>query len=116
LQKHCNGILICPVSAKIGKKSSKKNSEKKPSDKDGGAGTNAGFQAFLDFKKHVATKLKISNGPGPAKIAGSVNTEMKKKFPELSAVDIAKKNTEHFDKNIDKIRNDFKEIIEKATK
>ena len=79
-------------------------------------GTNAGFQAFLDFKKHVANKLKISNGPIAAKIAGSVNTEMKKKYSELSAVEIAKKNAEHFDKNMDKIKSEFKELIEKSNK
>ena len=107
-----------------GKKSSKKSSKKvkksskkvKKSSNIGGAGTNPGFQAFLDFKKHVATKLKISNGPTPAKIAGSINSEMKKKYSELSAVEIAKKNTEYFDKNIDKVKSEFKELIEKASK
>ena len=34
-------------------------------------GTNAKFQAFLDFKKHVATKLKISN----CTITSKKNTE-----------------------------------------
>ena len=77
---------------------------------------NAGFQAFLDFKKHVANKLKISNGPSAAKIAGSVNTKMKEKYSDLNAVEIAKKNTEYFDKNIDIIKNDFKVLIEKNPK
>jgi len=94
--------------AKKSKKSSKKVSD---SELDGGA--NAGFQAFLDFKKHVANKLKISNGPSAAKIAGSINAEMKKKHSELSAVEIAKKNTEYFDKNMDKVKSEFKDLIEK---
>ena len=81
---------------------------------DGGA--NAGFEAFLNFKKHVATKLKISNGPAAAKIAGSINAEMKKKHSDLAAVEIAKKNTEYFDKNMDKVKSEFKELIEKSTK
>ena len=83
-------------------------------DLDGGA--NAGFEAFLSFKKHVATKLKISNGPSAAKIAGSINAEMKKKHSDLGAVEIAKKNTEYFDKNMDKVKSEFKELIEKSTK
>jgi hypothetical protein len=91
------------------KKNSKKSSKKELLD----GGANAGFQAFLDFKKHVANKLKISNGPSAAKIAGSVNTTMKEKYSDLGAVEIAKKNTEYFDKNIDKIKSDFKELIEK---
>ena len=88
-----------------------KKKSKKIEAHDGGA--NAGFQAFLDFKKHVATKLKISNGPSAAKIAGSINSEMKKKHEDLAAVEIAKKNTEYFDKNIDKIKSEFKELISK---
>ena len=83
-------------------------------DLDGGA--NAGFEAFLSFKKHVATKLKISNGPAAAKIAGSINADMKKKHSDLGAVEIAKKNTEYFDKNMDKVKSEFKELIEKSTK
>ena len=31
--------------------------------------TNAGFQAFLEFKSHIATKLKIYNGVPSVKIA-----------------------------------------------
>jgi len=53
---------------------------------DGGA--NAGFEAFLSFKKHVATKLKISNGPAAAKIAGSINADMKKKHSDLTQVSV----------------------------
>ena len=72
---------------------------------------NPGFQAFLNFKKHVANKLKISNGPSAAKIAGSINSEMKEKHSEMNAIEIAKKNTEYFNKNIDKVKNEFKELI-----
>ena len=85
------GLKNITGGAKKSKKSSKKS--KKSELLDGGA--NAGFQAFLDFKKHVANKLKISNGPSAAKIAGSINAEMKKKHSDLSAVEIAKKNTEY---------------------
>ncbi len=81
--------------AKKGKKSSKKSSKKM----DGGV--NPGFQAFLDLKKHVATKLGISNGPQAAKVAGAVQKEMKEKFPELNAVKIAEEGRKHFDKNVD---------------
>jgi hypothetical protein len=59
------------------------------------------FQAFLDLKKHVATKLGISNGPQAAKVAGAVQKEMKEKFPELNAVKIAEEGRKHFDKNVD---------------
>jgi hypothetical protein len=74
---------------------------------------NAGFQAFLEFKKHVATNLKISNGPSAAKIAGSINSEMKRKYENLYAVEIAKKNTDYFNENINKIKYEFKELIRK---
>lgn len=71
------------------------------------AGANPGFQAFLDMKKHIATKLGISNGPKAAKVAGAVQREMKEKFPNLDAVKIAEKGIEHFNANIDH----FKEIL-----
>jgi hypothetical protein len=80
---------------KKGKKSSKKSSKKM----DGGV--NPGFQAFLDLKKHVATKLGISNGPQAAKVAGAVQKEMKEKHPDLNAVKIAEEGRKHFDKNVD---------------
>ena len=41
---------------------------------------------------------------------------MKRKYSDLSEVEIAKKNTEYFDKNIDKIKSEFKELIEKSSK
>ena len=59
------------------------------------------FQAFLDLKKHVATKLGISNGPKAAKVAGAVQKEMKEKHPNLNTVKIAEEGRKHFDKNID---------------
>ena len=88
-------------------------SKKKSKQLDYDGGANAGFQAFLDFKKFVANKLKISNGPSAAKIAGSINTQMKEKHSDLGAVEIAKKNTEYFEKNIDKIKSEFKDLISK---
>ena len=62
---------------------------------------NPGFQAFLDLKKYIATKLGISNGPKAAKVAGAVQKEMKEKYPNLDAVKISEKGREHFDKNMD---------------
>ena len=79
-------------------------------------GANAGFQAFGDFKKYVSTKLKISNGVPAVKIAASVNRKMKELHPDLGPTELAKKNMEYFDKNIDKIKSEFKELIEKSTK
>jgi hypothetical protein len=72
---------------------------------------NIGYHAFLEFKKHVATKLKIPIEPFAAKIAGSINSYMKIKYKDLYAVDIAKKNIDYFDKNIYKIKSEFKELI-----
>jgi len=77
--------------AKKGKKSSKKME----------GGVNPGFQAFLDLKKHVASKLGISNGPQAAKVAGAVQKEVKEKYPELNAVKVAEEGRKHFDKNVD---------------
>ena len=65
---------------------------------------NPGFKAFLDFKKYVAEKLAISNGPKAAKVAGAVQKEMKEKHPGLSAVEIAEKNRKHFDAIIEKYK------------
>jgi hypothetical protein len=79
-------------------------------------GANTGFQAFSDFKKYVSTKLKISNGVLAVKIAASVNKKMKELHSDLSPTELSKKNMEYFDKNIDKIKSEFKELIEKSTK
>ena len=38
---------------------------------------------------------------------------MKKKYPDMAAVEIAKKNMEHFDKNMDKVKSEFKDLIQK---
>ena len=89
---------------KSSKKNSKKNSKKgkkeeEESEIEGGA--NAGFTAFLDLKKYIATKLGVSNGPKVGKVAGAVQRDMKEKFPSLSSVEISKKGMEHFDKNMD---------------
>ena len=67
----------------------------------GGKPPNAGFQAFLDLKKHIAQKLGISNGPGAAKVAGKVQTDMKEKFAGADSVTIAAEGRKHFDKNVD---------------
>jgi hypothetical protein len=67
----------------------------------GGKPPNAGFQAFLDLKKHIAQKLEISNGPGAAKVAGKVQTDMKEKFAGADSITIAAEGRKHFDKNVD---------------
>jgi len=67
----------------------------------GGKPPNAGFQAFLDLKKHIAQKLEISNGPGAANVAGKVQSDMKEKFAGADAVTIAAEGRKHFDKNVD---------------
>ena len=84
-------------SSKKGKKHSKEESEE--SEQDGG--DNPGFRAFLDLKKHIATKLGVSNSPKVGKVAGAVQKDMKEKHPGKNAVDIAKLGMEHFDKNMD---------------
>ena len=83
------------------KKGSKKSSKKNHNNDLEGGVVNAGFQAFLDLKKHVAQKLGISNGPKAAKVAGAVQKDMKEKYPDEDAVSIAKKGQEHFDKNME---------------
>ena len=77
---------------------------------------NAGFQAFGDFKKYVSTKLKIPNGVPAVKITAYVNKKMKEQHSDLGPTELAKKNMEYFDKNIDKIESEFKELIEKSAK
>jgi hypothetical protein len=89
------------ASKKSSKKASKKSS-KKSDDMDGGV--NAGFQAFLDLKKHIAEKLGISNGPKAAKVAGAVQKDMKEKHPDLDAVKIAEAGRKHFDANVEHYR------------
>jgi hypothetical protein len=64
-------------------------------------GMNPGFQAFLDMKKFIAEKLKISNGPKAAKVAGAVQKDMKEKHKDANAVELAKLGKEHFLKNIE---------------
>lgn len=85
--------------AKSRNKSVKPVKSSKKSSMDGGV--NPGFQAFLDLKKHIAEKLKISNGPSAAKVAGAVQKDMKEKFPNKDAVSIAEEGRKHFDKNVD---------------
>ena len=62
---------------------------------------NPGFQAFLDLKKYIATKLRVSNGPKVCKVAGAVQKDMKEKYPNKNNIEIAKLGMEHFDKNMD---------------
>ena len=41
---------------------------------------------------------------------------MKEAHSDLTPVELSKKNMEYFDKNIDKIKSEFKELIEKSSK
>ena len=84
-------------SSKKGKKGSKKQEESSEQ----GGGDNPGFRAFLDLKKHIATKLGVSNSPKVGKVAGAVQKDMKEKHPGKNAVEIAKLGMEHFDQNMD---------------
>jgi hypothetical protein len=97
------------------KKKSKKEQKQTIKKEELDGGTNAGFQAFADFKKYVATKLKISNGVPAVKIAASVNKKMKEMHSDLGPTELIKKNMEYFDKNISKIKDEFKELIEKSS-
>lgn len=74
---------------------------------------NEGFQAFLDFKIHVANKLNITNGVVATKIASLVNLKMKKMYSNLEPFKLIKKNIEYFEENIDKIKEEFKNLISK---
>jgi len=68
-------------------------------------GNNPGFKAFLDLKKHVATKLGISNGPKAAKVAGAVQKATKAKNPDVTdGVKIAELGKKAFDANMDKYK------------
>jgi len=68
-------------------------------------GNNPGFKAFLDLKKHVATKLGISNGPKAAKVAGAVQKSTKAKNPTITdGVRIAELGKKAFDSNMDKYK------------
>ena len=55
------------------------------------------FEAFLKFKKHVAEKLQISNGPLAAKAAGAAQREAKEKHPEMDSISIANEAKKIFD-------------------
>jgi len=86
----------------------------------GGAGTNPGFQAFLDLKKKIAGKLGIPNSPNAGKVAGEVQREIKEKNEGMDAVEVSKKAYELFEANIEKysklINIDYKVDSKKASK
>ena len=69
-----------------------------------GGRTNPGFQAFLDFKKKIATKLGVPNGPKAGKVAGAVKKEIEVEHPGLDAAEVYKKAYTLFELNIDKYR------------
>jgi hypothetical protein len=84
---------------KSSKKSSKKTSKK--SSLDGGA-VRPEFQAFLDLKKFIATKLDQPNGIKMAKIASAVKNDTKSKHPDLNTVELCKEAMKHFSENKEK--------------
>jgi hypothetical protein len=94
------------ASKKASKKGSKKGSKKasKKGSKRGGAGVNPGFQAVLDLKKHIATKLGVSNGPNVGKIISAVLTEIKSKNPDMPSIQRAKEAQKLFDGNMEHYR------------
>ena len=56
-------------------------------------GANAGFEAFLELKKKVASALSIPNGPKAGKAAGAAQRDAKAKHPDMPSVEVAKENT-----------------------
>ena len=70
----------------------------------GARGMNPGFKAFIDLKKTIAEKLGIPNGPKAAKIAGSIQKEMRVKYADLTSVQLAAKGLEHFNKDPSKYK------------
>ena len=73
----------------------------KKSNVDVNGGANPGFEAFLKLRKHIAEKLKISNGPGAAKVASKVQNDMKEKMKDADSVTLGAEGIKHFDKNVE---------------
>ena len=69
--------------------------------------SNPGFTAFLNLKKYIATKLRVSNSPKVGKVAGAVQKDMKEKYPGKDNIEIAKLGMEHFDNNM----NHYKQML-----
>ena len=95
---------------KKGSAKTKKGSAKtKKGSKKINGGMNPGFQAFLDLKKFIATKLGVSNGPNVGAVAGAVQREVKEKNPGMDAVKVAAEGKKHFEKNMEH----FKQMLKK---
>lgn len=77
---------------------------------------NVGFQAFSDFKKYVSIKLNIINGVVATKITALINRKVKELHSNLGPSDLLLKNMKYFDHNINIIKDEFKEMIEKSSK
>jgi len=96
--------------SKKGSAKTKKGSAKtKKGSKKINGGMNPGFQAFLDLKKFIATKLGVSNGPNVGAVAGAVQREVKEKNPGMDAVKVAAEGKKHFEKNMEH----FKQMLKK---
>jgi hypothetical protein len=105
--KNINLDDLSPTSTSVMLGGAKKKVKSKENIKQAG-GINPGFQAFLDLKKFVAEKLKISNGPKAGKIAGVIQKDVKAKNENLTeASEILKKSKDHFEKNM----NHYKELL-----
>ena len=84
------------------KRSSKKASKKGSKKMTGGA--NAGFEAFLELKKKVASALSIPNGPKAGKAAGAAQRDAKAKHPDMPSVEVAKEAFKLFEANVSKYK------------
>ena len=76
-----------------------KNKKNKKNLKGGERGSNPGFMAYLDLRKHVALTLGIPNGQNAGKIASEVLKKIKKEHPNLTSIQQIKKATEYFNSN-----------------
>ncbi len=95
-------------SKKSSKKASKKASKKRSKKMSGGA--NAGFEAFLELKKKIASDLGVPNGPAAGKVAAVVQKEIKEQNmgsdgkPSIPAVEVSKKAYDLFKTNVEKYK------------
>jgi hypothetical protein len=81
------------------KRSSKKGSKR---GKKLSGGANAGFEAFLELKKKVASALGVPNGPKAGAAAGAAKRDAAEKHPNMSSVEVMKEAFKLFEANKDK--------------
>jgi len=78
---------------------------------DGGKDQKENF--FFSFKKIVADKLNISNGPIAGKIAGMINKKMKEKNEGIVGEKLMDLCESHLNKNIEEYKNMYKSLVKK---